>query len=455
MATVSHTRKFPDSLVLLFALIVLAQVATYLLPAGEFEREGHHVVPGTYHEVDAGPLPIQTFLTAIPTGLAAAQDIIFFVFVVGGVIAVVRATGAIDALIGGAIRYMSHGPAVLIFGMVVLFAVGSSTVGMAEEYMPFVPILVTMCLAMRVDAVVAVGIIYVGAGVGYACAAINPFTVLIAQQIAGVELMSGQGFRWGLLLVCTAIGADHILRYVRQVQSDPAASLVADVDYSTGFRMPEDVEFTPRRVTVLLVFVASIVGFVYGIGAWGWYLTELVAVFMALGLAAALVGGLGPDRVAAEFCQGAAELTKTALLIGFARTIEIVLTEGQVIDTVINGLAQPLDGLPRELSAIGMLGVQTVCNFFIPSGSGQAYVTMPIMAPLSDLTALSRQTAVLAYQFGDGFTNMIVPTNALLMGILALAKIPYQRWVRFVWPLLLKLYIVAILALLAAVWFGY
>ena len=219
--------------------------------------------------------------------------------------------------------------------------------------------------------------------------------------------------------------------------------------------MPEDVAFTPRRVTVLLVFAASVAGFVYGIRAWDWYLTELIAVFVALGLVAALVGGLGPDRVAAEFCRGAAELTKTALLIGFARTIEVVLTEGQVIDTVLNGLAQPLQALPRELSAIGMLGVQTVCNFFIPSGSGQAYVTMPIMAPLSDLTALSRQTAVLAYQFGDGFTNMIVPTNALLVGILALAKIPYQRWVRFVWPLLVKLYVVAILALLAAVQFGY
>ena len=455
MAAGSHARKFPDSLVLLFALIVLAQVATYVLPAGEFERDGRQVIPGTYHTVEADPLPLHTFLTAIPAGLAAAQDIIFFVFVVGGVIAVVRATGSIDALVGAAIRHLSHRPAALMFGTVVLFAVGSSTIGMAEEYMPFVPILVTMCLAMRMDAVVAVGIIYIGAGVGYACAAINPFTVLIAQQIAGVELASGQGFRWGLLLVCASIGADHLVRYVRRVQRDPTASLVADVDYSIGFNMPEDVAFTPRRVAVLLVFAGTVAGFVYGIRAWDWYLTELVAVFVALGLVTALVGGLGPDRVAGEFCRGAADLTKTALLIGFARTIEVVLTEGQVIDTVINGLAQPLQALPRELSAIGMLAVQTVCNFFIPSGSGQAYVTMPIMAPLSDLTDLSRQTAVLAYQFGDGFTNMIVPTNALLMGILALAKIPYQRWVRFVWPLLLKLYVVAILALLAAVQVGY
>ena len=455
MSVGSHPRKFLDSLVLLFALIVLAQAATYVLPAGEFERDGRQVIPGTYHTVETDRLPLQTFLTAVPAGLAAAQDIIFFVFVVGGVIAVVRTTGAIDALIGAAIRHLSHRPAVLMFGTVVLFAVGSSTIGMAEEYMPFVPILVTMCLAMRMDAVVAVGIIYIGAGVGYACAAINPFTVLIAQQIAGVELMSGQGLRWGLLLVCAAIGADHLLRYVRRVQRDPTASLVADVDYSTGFHMPEDVAFTPRRVTVLLVFAAAVAGFVYGIRAWDWYLTELVAVFLALGLVVAVVGRLRPDRVATEFCRGAAELTTTALLIGFARTIEVVLTEGRVIDTVINGLAQPLQMLPRGLSAIGMLGVQTVCNFFIPSGSGQAYVTMPIMAPLSDLTDLSRQTAVLAYQFGDGFTNMIVPTNALLVGILALAKIPYQRWVRFVWPLLVKLYVVAILALLGAVQFGY
>ena len=180
--------------------------------------------------------------------------------------------------------------------------------------------------------------------------------------------------------------------------------------------MPEDVAFTPRRVAVLLVFAGTVAGFVYGIRAWDWYLTELVAVFVALGLVTALVGGLGPDRVAGEFCRGAADLTKTALLIGFARTIEVVLTEGQVIDTVINGLAQPLQALPRELSAIGMLAVQTVCNFFIPSGSGQAYVTMPIMAPLSDLTDLSRQTAVLAYQFGDGFTNMIVADKRVADG---------------------------------------
>ena len=451
----SRSSRFPDSLVLLFALIVLAQVTTYVLPTGEFDRAGRQVIPGTYHLVEADRLPLHTFLTAIPAGLAAAQDIIFFVFVIGGVIAVVRATGAIDALIGAAIQHLSHRPVTLLSGMVLLFAVGSSTIGMAEEYMPFVVILVTMCVAMRMDAVVAVGIIYIGAGVGYACAALNPFTVLIAQQIAGVELMSGQWFRWALLLICVTIGVDHLLRYVRKVRQDPSESLVADVDYSDGFELPARVSFTPRRVGVLLVFGLAVVGFVYGVGVWEWYLTELLAVFLGVGLLAAIIGGLQANQVAVEFCRGASDLTKTALLIGFARTIEVVLSDGYVIDTIINALAQPLQQLPRGLAAVGMLGVQTVCNFFVPSGSGQAYVTMPIMAPLSDLTELSRQTAVLAYQFGDGFTNMIVPTNALLMGILALARIPYQRWLRFVWPLLVKFYLVAIVALLAAVRFGY
>ena len=455
MSTRLRLRRFPDSLVLLFSLIVAAQLVTYLLPAGEFDRDGRQVVPGSYHPVDADSLPPLTFLTAIPEGLAAAQDIIFFVFVIGGVIGVIRATGAIDALIGAAIHHLSARPAALVAGMVLLFAVGSSTIGMAEEYMPFVPILVTMCLALRMDAVVAVGIIYIGAGVGYACAALNPFTVLIAQDIAGVELASGQGVRWVLLVVCAGVGIDHILRYVRRVQRDPSQSLVHDVDYSTGFRMPDDVRFTRRRVSVVVLFVAAVGLFVYGVAAWEWYLTELTAVFLALALAAAAVTQLGPNSVAAEFCRGAAQLTKTALLNGFARTIQVVLTEGRVIDTVIEALAQPLQALPRSVSAVGMLAVQTVCNLFIPSGSGQAYVTMPIMAPLSDLTGLSRQVAVLAYQFGDGFTNMVVPTNALLMGILALAHIPYQRWIRFIGPLLVKLYVVAVLALLAAVQLGY
>ena len=453
--TDSAQRRFPDALVLIGGLILLAQVATYVLPAGEFEREGRQVIRGTYQAVEAEPLPLFTFLTAVPTGLADAADIIFFILIVGGVFGVLRATGAVDALIGLAIARLGGSPVLLVGGMVTLFAVGSSTAGMAEEYMPFVPLLVTMCLALRMDAVVALGIVYVGAGVGYACAALNPFTVLIAQDIAGVELTSGQAVRWLLLAVCLAVGVDHILRYARRLRSDPSRSLVRDVSYAGGFEMPADVRLTPARVGVAAVFVAGVVLFVSGVSARGWYLTELTAVFLGIALAAAAVARLAPSRAAAAFQAGAGELVATAVIVGFARTIQVVLTEGQVIDTIINGLATPLQALPGQAAAVGMLAVQTVCNLFIPSGSGQAYVTMPIMAPLADLTGLSRQTAVLAYQFGDGFTNMVVPTNPLLMGMLALARIPYQRWLRFVGPLLLKLYLVAIAALMLAVRMGY
>ena len=448
-------RRVPDALVLVFALVVLAQLASYVLPAGEFERDGRRVVPGTWRAVDAEPLPPLAFLTAVPAGLAAAHEVVFFVFLAGGTIGVVRATGAIDALIGAAIGRLASRPGWLVAGMVGLFALGSSTVGMAEEYMPFVPVLVTLCLALKLDAVVAVGIVYVGAGVGYACAALNPFTVLVAQEIAGLPLTSGQPVRWALLVVCAAVGVHHVLRYAARLRADPAASLVAGVDYSSGFELPADVRFTARRAAAAAVLAAGVGIFVHGVAARGWYLAELSAVFLGSGLLAAAVGGLGPNRAARAFLEGAAQMTATALLIGFARAVEVVLSDARVIDTIVDGLAAPLAALPAHAAALGMLAVQTVCNLFIPSGSGQAYVTMPIMAPLADLTGVTRQTAVLAYQFGDGFTNMLVPTNALLMGMLGLARIPYQRWAAFVVPLLVKLYAVAAAALVAAVALGY
>lgn len=492
--------SFPDALVLVFAMIVLAQIATYFLPAGEYEREaqpqaagepeavsipegaviqtadgldvvvpgdgriilpagtersvtGRKVVDGTYHRVDAEPLPWHAFLTKIPVGMEKAADIIFFVLIVGGVIGAVRRTGAIDALIGTAIRRLGNSPMLLTGGMITLFAVGSSTIGMAEEYMPFIPILVAMCLALRMDAIVAMGIVYIGAGLGYGAAALNPFTVMIAKDIAGQPADVFFWQRWVLLAVLIVIGTHHLLVYARRIQADPAASLVGDVDYSAGFQMPEDVTLTGRRLAILLLFAGMIGLFIFGVARYEWYLVELAALFLGLALLAAIIGGLTPNELSSSFVAGASELTGTALLIGFARTIEVVLSDARVIDTVIHGIARILNSteglgaIAPVLSAWGMLLVQSLTNFLIPSGSGQAYVTMPIMAPLADLTNVGRETAILAYQFGDGFTNMIVPTNALLMGMLALARIPYQRWLRFILPLLGKIYLVLLVLL--------
>ncbi|HVR43719.1 MAG TPA: YfcC family protein [Thermoanaerobaculia bacterium] len=491
---------FPDSLVLIFAIIVLAQIATWLLPPGEYEREpvpqvtgepdvvvlppgelprtgegrplpldedrrlilpsgttrivpGRQVVDGTYHRVDADPLPWHAALTRIPVGMEKAADIIFFVLIVGGVISVIRRTGAIDALIGTAIQHLGRSPVLLTGGMVTLFAIGSSTIGMAEEYMPFIPILVAMCLALRMDAVVAMGIVYIGAGIGYGAASLNPFTVMIAKDIAGQPPDFWLWQRWVLLAVLLVIGTHHLLRYARRVQADPSSSLVADVDYTLGFEMPEDVGLTTRRKAILVAFAAMIGLFVWGVARYEWYLVELAALFLGMALVAAILGGLTPNAVAAAFIKGAAELSGTAILIGFARTIEVVLADARVIDTVVHGIAsllksaEALGAFAPVVSAWGMLIVQSLTNFLIPSGSGQAYVTMPIMAPLADLTRVGRETAILAYQFGDGFTNMIVPTNALLMGMLALGRIPYQRWARFILPLLGKIYLVLLVVL--------
>ncbi len=455
--------RFPDSLVLIFGIIILAQMFSYVLPHGEYNRvevPGAHrtmVENGTYHQVgedDHVTLAPWAFLTALPEGLAAAQEIIFLVFLVGGVIALLRESGAIDAALHGAVTRLGKAPWILILGTSVIFGLGSFTIGMGEEYVPLIPIIVTMCLAMKLDSIVAMGMIWVPYGIGWACAGTNPFGVVIAQGIAGVPLTSGLATRWVLLAVFLAIGFHHVYAYARKIQKDPSASLVADVDYSTGFEPPHDVKITGPRVAILAIFVIGLVGFVYGVKVYGWYIIELNAIFLGIGGLAVILSRMTPNVASKTFIRGASEMTAAALLIGFARTIEVVLSKGQIIDTIIHSIASTLEGTGPYVSAVGMLAVQTICNFFIPSGSGQAYVTMPIMSPLATLTGVPQQVAVLAYQFGDGFTNMVVPTSALVMGTLALGKIPYTRWVRFVMPLLVKLFALAIVVLILAVKYG-
>jgi len=442
-----------DSLVLIFSFIVVAQLLSYAIPHGSFERvpapgdESHEVVvAGTYETLgpaDDVTLPPWHFLLALSDGLAKAQDIIFLIFLVGGVIQILRNTGAIDAALHGAVQRLGKTPWLLIGGCLLLFSIGSFTIGMGEEYVPLVPIIVTMSLAMRMDAIVAMGMVWIPYGIGWACAGINPFGVLIAQNIANVPLTSGWGLRLAMMFVFLVVAFHHIYRYAMRVKKNPDESLVAHIDYSVGFQAPADLEFNGRRVAVLAVFVLGLVGFVWGVSEHGWYIPELNAIFLGIGLVAAMISRMPAGETSRAFIEGAAAMTPAALLVGFARTIEVVLTDGQIIDTIVFYIAGVLEGLPAEASAVGMLFVQTICNFFIPSGSGQAFVTMPIMSPLATLTDVPQQTAVLAYQFGDGFTNMIVPTSALVMGALALGKVPYAAWFRFVGPLLLKIFALA------------
>ena len=453
-----------DSLVLIFSFIVLAQLLSYAIPHGSFERapapddpSRSVVVAGTYTPLagdDSVVLPPWHFLMAITEGLESAQGIIFLIFLVGGVIGVLRHTGAIDAALHGAVDKLGKTPWLLIGGCLLLFSIGSFTIGMGEEYVPLVPIIVTMSLAMRMDAIVAMGMVWIPYGIGWGCAGINPFGVLIAQNIANVPLTSGWGFRLAIMFVFLAVAFHHIYRYAMRVQKDPSSSLVAHVDYSVGFETPADIAMSGRRIAVLAVFLLGIGGFVYGVSEFQWYIAELNGIFLAIGILAAIIARIPAAETSRIFIEGAAAMTPAALLVGFARTIEVVLTDGQIIDTIVYSIAGVLEGLPAEASAIGMLVVQAICNFFIPSGSGQAFVTMPIMSPLATLTDVPQQTAVLAYQFGDGFTNMIVPTSALVMGALALGKVPYGAWFKFVTPLLLKIFALCAVFLVVSMHIG-
>ncbi|AXI99656.1 putative membrane protein YfcC, ion transporter superfamily [Cyclonatronum proteinivorum] len=453
--------KMPHTLTLLFFLMVAALAATWIIPQGSFQTElneaGREVVmPGTYETSERVFLSPMNLFTGIPRAFAAAQDIIFFLFIIGGVLAIIRKTGTIDALLGRLLENLGDKPQLMIFTVIFVFAVASSAMGASGEYIPFILILVALCRAMNLDAMTAVGIVVAGYGIGYGTAAFNQYTVVVAQGVADLPTYSGWQLRAGILLPFVAIGAHHVWSYARKVQLDPSASLMQGIKVPEGGAPPKSYpDLTVSHILILISFFAALGTAVWGIATRGWYLTELGAAFVILGIVTALIGRIGPSVTAKEFVGGAMNLTETALLVGVARGIALMMEDGQILHTIVHYLSIPLSVVGPEIAGVGMMIMQTLLNLFVPSGSGQAFVTMPLMAPLSDLLGISRQVAVLAFLFGDGFANMLVPTNAVLMGILGMAGVPYDRWFRFCFPLLLKLLGAGAVVIILAIVFGY
>lgn len=453
--------KVPHTLVLLFTMMIFALLLTYVLPQGSFKTiENEHgrtvVVPNSYEKFsEKSLLSVWSLFTVLPRAFADSQGIIFFVFIIGGALSVIKSTGTIDAFLGKMLEKFGSRPQILIIFSMLVFSIGSSTLGMAEEYLPFIPVLIALCLGLKMDVVSAVGIMVVGYGVGYGVAAINPFTVMIAQEIAELPPTSGIWYRLILLVPFFLIGWHHVQKYALGVQKDETKSLMFNVENHQSHQETTYPKLTKMHSAILMLTFMALLLIVYGISKWHWYLTELGAVFFGLAVLVVIISRLNPSEAAKSFGIGASELTLTALLIGFARSIALLLEDGQVLHTIVNGLASPLQQAGPEIASVGMYFFQSLLNFFIPSGSGQAFVTMPLMAPIADLTGVSRQIAVLAYQFGDGFTNMLVPTNAVLMGIIGIAGIPYDKWFRFIIPLMVKFWIVGSLAMILAVWIGY
>jgi len=437
------SRRFPHTFVLLFLLIALAAAATHFIPAGAYDRvvrDGREVVdPGSYHLLPPRPAGPAEVLLAYPRGLIATAAIVVYIFLIGGAFGVLQATGAIEAALAALVR-ASGGRGPLALGILLLvFALGGGTIGLAEETLPFIPPLVLLARRLGYDETTGAAIALVGAGAGFSGAFLNPFTVGVGQAIAGLPLFSGMGYRLIVWTVITALAIAYVELYARRIRV-PAA---APGDDATA----APTSATLRQRLVLALLGATLVILVVGAVRWSWGLLELSGLFVALAIAAGLGGGLGANGTAERFLEGAAAIVPGALVVGLARGVLVIFDGAQVTDTILHALVETVRALPSEATLAGMYGVQVVLSYVVPSGSGQAALSLPILVPLGDLVGVTRQTSVLAYQLGDGFSNILTPTQGYFMAALALAGVPWTRWARFIWPLQLA-WLVAGLALL-------
>ncbi|AKG74168.1 YfcC family protein [Salinicoccus halodurans] len=455
---IANKSRFPHTYAILLAVVIIAAALSYVIPAGEFEREEvgdrTEVVPGSYTGVEQNPVSFFDLFKSIPTGLVEGGEIIFYIFLVGGAFGVIRATGAIEAAIQKIMFKVQGNEKLMIPVIMFAFSVLGFTTGMAEEAIIFVPIGIVLATALGYDAMVGTAMVTLGAASGFIGGMLNPFTVGIAQEIAELTIFSGWEFRTVVYIFVLGSAVWYVMHYAKKVKNKPESSLIHDESKTGQVNFTEDVmnfgELKKRHIFILLTFFLGIVVNVYGIFQHGWFLTELSANFFLVGIIAGFVGGMKVNDIFDAFIEGMKLVVYGAIIVGFARAILVVLESGLIIDTIIQSMSGILDYLPKSISVLGMLVIQVIINFFIPSGSGQAVTTMPIMTPIADLQEIPRQIAVLAFQYGDAITNTIIPTSASLMGVLAVSGIPYVKWVRFVWKITLIWLVIAALALVAA-----
>ncbi len=445
-------KKFtvPHVYILLLLMILIFSLLSYIVPAGTYDmmtivdnpETGHErevVNPDSFSYVESTPVTLLQFLTAVPRGLQETAQIIFFIFIVGGAMAVVNETKAIEAGMGRLIKNLKSKSWIIIPVAMFFFSICGSVFGMAEETLPFIPIFVGLMIAAGYDSITGTAVVFCGAGAGFAGAFINPFTIQVAQGIAQVEILSGMGFRIVMYICMLILTVAFVLRYASKVKKDPTLSLMHEDDIKR-----EDVvdlealpEFDGRRKAILIVFVIAIIFLVYAVVTWGWYMDEIAALFFVMSWIVALIDkNLGFNSYAETLGKGMADVAGGALVVGFARGILVAMTDGNILHTILHSCAGFLEKLPSMVSAVGMYIFQCLLNFIVPSGSGQAAVSMPIMAPLSDLVGVTRQTACIAFQLGDGISNIFTPTSGYFMAGLALAKIPWAKWAKWILPLI-------------------
>lgn len=451
----------PHIYVILFILIAIGAAASYIVPAGEFAREevdGRSVIiPGTFDFIAQSPVGFFEFMTAIPRGVEQTVIIIFGIMAIGAMFKVIERAGVIDMIINFLIKQFGNKGLLIIPVIVVPLALFVALTGNIESSLIFLPALLPLFLRLGFDRMAATATVLIATVVGFTVALTAPANLGTAQTIAELPLFSGMGYRAIVLTVMTIIGIVFVSLYIKRVQKDPGKSLISDDVDDAQFteKDAETKEVTTRTVVATWVFIAALGFMLFGIFQYQWYFIELAGFYILTGLLVGLIGGLGPSKIAEAMNQGIRNILLGALIVGVARAVSVVLEDGSIMDTIVHGLSLAITAIPESLVPVAMMIVQGLLNFLIPSGSGQAAATMPIMVGLVDLTEMTRQTAVLAFQFGDGFSNIFYPTSGYFMAALAIAQIKYTDWLKFIWPLLLLWYGAAAVFLVIAFFIDY
>jgi uncharacterized ion transporter superfamily protein YfcC len=519
--------RFPHTYVIIFSLIILAAILTWLFPGGDYIEviknvDGKEVKEMVFQPVDSQPQTWQVF-GAMFKGFERQAGIIVFILMIGGAFWIMNSTKALDVGIISFIKatrglerfwiFRKIGVDNVVMVLIMLmFSLFGAIFGMSEETIAFVIILVPLSISMGYDSIVGIAMCYLGAHIGFAGAMLNPFTIGIAQGIAELPLFSGLEYRFFCWIIFNLLGIGFVLWYAHRIRKKPERSPMHELDGYWRTRAEENPErmefFTPVSawitfgitLAILIMFsvfnpmteikvgneqpwhvpavpvatglfallgllslrktvhyfilnllLFTIIFLIIGVMGYGWYIMEIAALFFAMGLASGLAMGYGGNRQTKLFLEGARDIVSAALIVGLAGGIIVILEDGKIIDTILYGMASSLHEVGKVQAVGTMYVIQNIINIIIPSGSAKAALTMPIMAPFSDLINLSRQATVVAFQFGDGITNMITPTSGVLIGALGIAKIPYDKWVRWVWPLILILFILGFLLLIPTV----
>ncbi|MBL4828998.1 MAG: YfcC family protein [Aliivibrio sp.] len=447
--------KFPSAYTILFALIAFVALLTWIVPAGQYDRVmdenlGKEVpVTGTYQQVESNPQGIADIFLAPIDGLydhntyeAAAIDVSLFILVIGGFLGLVTKTGAIDAGIERVTARLEGREEWMIPILMALFAAGGTIYGMAEESLPFYTLLVPVMIAARFDPVVAAATVLLGAGIGTLGSTINPFATVIAANAAGIPFTDGIMLRAAILVIGWFICVAYVMRYAKMVQADQSKSIVYDkYEENKAFFLGDkdaqgSLEFTTTRKVILAIFAASFGVMIYGVAIAGWWMAEISAMFLAASIIVGLVARMSEEDLTSSFIDGARDLLGVALIIGIARGIVVIMDRGMITDTILFAAENAVTGLSSIMFINVMYWLEILLSFLVPSSSGLAVLTMPIMAPLADFAGVGRDLVVTAYQSASGIVNLVTPTSAVVMGGLAIAKVPYVRWLKWVMPLI-------------------